>query len=222
MTAMDPKILAAVFASIAALTVSGTGAVDDFQNFENDFLEGIDIPFDIGNLLDHVTERPTPENEVEIVTNLKTVETDLELNDVTVVLEDFNTISSDDRSIESDHSVLFGNFTGITTLKTNNTGITGESRLFSSGKVNITQDMRLDLETDARTVTVEEVERMPVSMENVDIELTSGDDTEISTSNAPLRINSFSGEIVINSHEDTVLFRGLADEVEVGSTLFSG
>ncbi len=222
MTAMDPRILAAVFASIAALTVSGTGAIDSIDELNTGGLtDGIELPSSIDEVLGHITENPEPEHEVSITAEIKSVETQLEIMESTVTASNFDSLESEARKIESSEEVEFSNFTGLIEIS-NNTFIQGWSEGLSSGPMNLTEDMHLDLETDAEELTVTEAERMPVSMDNVDIDLTSESGTDITTDNAPLEINSFTGEITVRPEEGKVVFEGLVDTVEAGSTSFSG
>lgn len=222
MTAMDPRILAAVFASIAALTVSGTGAIDSFDELNSGGLtDGIEIPSTIDDVIGHITENPEPEHRVTITAEFKSVETQLEIGESTLTASNFTSLESDARKIESSENVEFSDFTGLLKIS-NTTVLQGRSEGISSGPLNLTEDMHLNLETDAEELTVSDAERMPVSMDNVDIELNADAGTDITTDNAPLEINSFTGKITVRPEVGTVVFEGLVDTVDAGSTRFSG
>lgn len=222
MTAMDPRILAAVFASIAALTVSGTGAIDSIDELDTGGLtDSIEIPSGIVDFLGHITENPEPEHQVTVTAEFKSVETQLEIGESTVTVSEFDTLESEARKIESNEDIEFSNFTGLIEIG-NGTVLQGRSEGLSSGSLNLTEDMHLDLGTDAEELTVSDAERMPVSMDNVDIELSAEAGTDLTTSNAPLNINSFTGEIVLRPEEERIVFEGLVDTVDAGSTRFSG
>ncbi|WP_414838242.1 hypothetical protein ACK3SF_02470 [Candidatus Nanosalina sp. VS9-1] len=226
MPAMDPKILAAVFASIAALTVSGSGSVEDFQNFSpGDFLDGSlgDIPLDIDNIVGELTDRPEPTNSVEVTVNLNSDETTLTADNAILEIEAFERLESKSRVIESDGRLSFSNFTGDVVLrKDNTTGLRGQSTGFSSSGVTLVEKMDVNYNTNASRIILDELKRSKISLENANIDMSSESGTEISQENSPLKINSFNGKITILPGENQVRMEGLVDRLEAGGATFTG
>ena len=222
---MDPKILAAVFASIAALTVSGSGSVDDLQNFDpGNFLDGVgDLPIDIGGLVGQITERPEPENRVTVTATLNSDQASLSTENAVLEVEAFERLKSDSRVIESDQRISFRDFSGKVLLsKNSSTGLEGQSSGFSSSGVNVTEKMDIKFDTNASRILLSDVERSKISLEDVDVEMSSEEGTEISQSSSPLKINSFSGDITVLPEENRIRFEGLVDRFEAGGASFSG
>lgn len=222
MTAMDPKILAAVFASIAALTMSGTGSMEDIQNLEGqDFMTNLELPFDIDNLLGNIREGPDPENKVRIDVKFKSVETTLETSGKGLSVENYTTLSSKKRSFKSSNPVEFKDFSGSLTFS-NETELKGRSSGFIYRDLNYTNKMSTGLSTDATQIEITGMERERIKLDNVDIDFESQTGTEISADNAPLKVNSFSGNISIHPDEERLVINGLVDRVEAGTTAFGG
>lgn len=224
---MDPKILAAVFASIAALTMSGTGSMEDIQEIDTEFLDGIDgidgiqIPSEIEDILRDAREGPEPENRVHITAEFKSVDTEISTEAEKIMLHNFTEIKSEARSIDSDESVDFRDYKGSIVFS-NGTTLNGVSQGLTSSGVNLTERLTLEATTDASRVEVTGLERNAFELENVDTEFESETGTTISDENAPLNINSFTGNLTVHPLDDRIVFDGLADTVEVGSTSFTG
>lgn len=223
---MDPKILAAVFASIAALTVSGSGSVDDFQNFDpGNFLDGNigDLPVDIDNIIGQMTDRPEPENSITVTATLNSEQASLSAENAILEVEAFDRLKSDSRVIESDQRISFRDFKGEILLEKNSSaGLEGQSSGFSSSGVNVTEAMKINYDTNASRILLSNVERSKISLEDVDVEMNSEEGTELSQSDSPLKMNSFSGDITVLPGENTIRFEGLVDRFEAGGASFSG
>ena len=223
---MDPKILAAVFASIAALTVSGSGSVDDFQNFDpGKFLDGNlgELPIDMDSLVGQITDRPEPENSIQVTATVNSREASLSAENAVLEIEAFESLRSESRVIESDQRISFRNFNGeILLSKNSSTGLKGDSTGFSSSGVNITEKMKIDYDTNASRILLSDVQRSKISLDDVDVEMSSEEGTELSQSDSPMSMNSFSGDITVLPAENTIRFEGLVDRFEAGGASFSG
>gem|GEM_PF-2691549 len=222
MTAMDPKILAAVFASIAALTMSGTGSMEELQNFgSQDFLQDMQLPSGIGDIIGNIGENPAPENRARIDVTFKSVETVLEATGKGLLVENYTNLESESRGFDSANPLEFKDYSGKISIS-NETVIGGKASGFLSESLNYTHSMNLDLSTDATRIEIKEADRSKINLNNVDINFESESGTEISAENAPLKINSFSGNISIYPDEKRMTIIGLFDRVEAGTTSFSG
>ena len=217
---MDPKILAAVFASIAALTMSGTGSMEDIQNLESQsFLQDFNLPFDLDNFIGDIREGPEPENQARIDVTFKSVETVLETSGKGLYVGNYSFMESDRRSFQSSEALEFRDYSGSLTFS-NSTEIDGKASGFDYRDLNYTQKMNLGLSTDATDLSIQGIEREKIRLNNVDINFESETGTEISAENAPLVVNSFTGNISIHPDEDRLIITGLVDRVEAGTTSF--
>lgn len=219
---MDPKILAAVFASIAALTMSGTGSMEDIQNLESQsFLQDFELPFELDNIVGDIREGPEPENKARIDVRFKSFETILEASGKSLIVKNYTHMNSTKRGFQSTQPVEFREFSGSIKLS-NVTGITGESSGFHYQDLNYTQNMNLGLSTDTSEIRVREVERQKINLENVDIEFKSESGTGINAENAPLNVNSFTGNITVYPDKKKMVLLGFVDQVEAGTTSYGG
>lgn len=217
---MDPKILAAVFASIAALTMSGTGSMEDIQNLESQsFLQDFELPFDLDSVIGDIREGPEPENRARIDVTFKSVDTTLETSGKGLYVENYTSLDSERRGFESTDPVEFRDYSGSLVFS-NSTELNGKASGFNYQDLNYTQKMNLGLSTDATDMRIEGIERERIRLNNVDISFESSTGTEISAENAPLVVNSFTGNISIHPDEERLVIIGLVDRVEAGTTSF--
>ena len=224
MTGMDPKILAAVFASIAAIAVGtgGTGSVDNFQNIQPQDI--IDSLSDTSKFFPkNIEEKPEPENEVKITMEANSDNAGIQLQNSDITVQDFTKLESESKIIRSDEPLTFSGFTGnIEIYRDNETVIYGNSEGFASSGVNFTQKLNLDFRTGSESIVAEKVEKTGISLEEADVEVISQEeDTTIEKGNSPVDINSFSGKMSIYPDNMTVILNGKVDKVEAGSTVYN-
>lgn len=221
---MDPKILAAVFASIAAIAVGtgGTGSVDNFQNIQPQDI--IDSLSDTSKFFPkNIEEKPEPENEVKITMEANSDNAGIQLQNSDITVQDFTKLESESKIISSDEPLTFSGFTGnIEIYRDNETVISGNSEGFASSGVNFTQKLNLDFRTGSESIVAEKVEKTGISLEEADVEVISQEeDTTIEKGNSPVDINSFSGKMSIYPDNMTVILNGKVDKVEAGSTVYN-
>lgn len=224
---MDPKILAAVFASIAAIAVgTGGGSLDSMQGFQDLSPEGLVGQFSgsTTGLLGQFTEKPEPENMVRVTVVSDSDSVNLGLDASELRIQGFDELESKNRRIESDESIIFTGFDGRIELdRVNETSVSGRSQGFRSSGVNFTQGMSLDFSTDSEFLQLDGVSRNAFRLEDVDVKMVSDtDDTVIEKGDADVRINSFSGQVDIYPGNMTILLEGKVDRFESGGTAFTG
>ena len=219
---MDPKILAAVFASIAALTMSGTGSMEEIQNLEGqNFIQDMELPFDIGNILGNIREGPEPENRARIEVEFKSFETKLDTSGKILHVENYTLLNSDKRDFQSTNPIEFKDFKG--SLKfSNETNIKGKTSGFRYQGLNYSEKMRIGLSTDATDIRITDMEKERIKLGNVDIDFEAESGTGISAENAPLEVNSFTGNITIHPDEERLVIDGFVDKVKAGTTSYGG
>jgi hypothetical protein len=227
MAGMDPKILAAVFASIAAIAVgTGGGSLDGIQDLQVNNPQSLIGQFSgsTTGILGQLTEKPEPENSVRVRIVAGSDDLKLGLSSSELDIEDFNELESSNRRISSDESLTFTGFDGGIGLdRGNETSVEGRSQGFRSSGVNFTQRMKLDFSTDSGVIRLEGVKRNSVKLGNVDVEMVSEtDDTVIEKGDADVNINSFSGTVRIFPENMTVILNGRVDRFESGGTAFTG
>ncbi len=228
MAGMDPKILAAVFASIAAIAVGtgGSGSLDNFQgiNPQNMIGEFTNSPSGIADVLGEMNRKPVPNNSVTVEASLNSGNADLSVNSDALILKHFSTLISQERNITSDEAVTFHDYSGDLTFSTTNmTRIDGTYQGFSSSGVNVASQMRFTGGTDAGEIKLENISRQAMVLQDVDAKISSKEDsTVIERGSTSLNINSFSGEITFYSENASIIMKGEVDEVKAGGTTYSG
>jgi hypothetical protein len=220
---MDPKILAAVFASIAALAVgSGGGSIDGIQNFtDGDIMSGISLPS--SDILDKLREKPEPTENVTVTATMSSNKSSIKLEAGELSVSNFERLSSGERKLESDHKISFKDYTGTVVLReSNNTEIKGGSQGFNSGGVNLSQRFKMGFKTDAENIVASGIKRKKIKVKDVDVQMVSADGTEISRTDTNLNINSFSGIVRLNPVSGEIVIEGRVDRLEAGGTVFKG
>ncbi|MFB6241857.1 MAG: hypothetical protein ABEJ36_03585 [Candidatus Nanosalina sp.] len=224
MSGMDPKILAAVFASIAALAI-GTGgtSVGDLQDVNPQKLIGSFMDSSTG-FLDALKDRPVPNNSVRVTVELNSEKSRLHLRESDLTVNNFRKLKSGSRTITSDEPLTFTGFTGDVVLEEDNkTLITGKSDGFVSSGVNFSKDFELDFRTDSDFIHAKNVNRTRIDLREVDVHMVSRkDDTVIRKGGSRLVINSFSGEVMIYPGNMTLVLQGMVDRLEAGGTVYTG
>lgn len=224
---MDPKILAAVFASIAALAV-GTGgtSIDNFENFQEANPQRMIGQF-MGSstgLLDGFSERPDPTNSVKISVKVNSDQTDLKLRNAELSIEDFTKLKSPSRTISSDEDITFLGFSGDVEIEDDNsTLVDGVGNGFRSSGVNYTEKLDLRFMTDSNDIYADDVEKTKFELANVNVEMESKTgSTVIQKGNSSLKINSFSGDVRIYPENMSFVLDGKVARLEAGGTEFTG
>jgi hypothetical protein len=224
MAGMDPKILAAVFASVAALAI-GTGgtSVDNLQNANPQDVIG-NLLSSTPSILNDMSERPEPDNSVKISIEVNSEQTRIDLRKAEVMVEDFNELESDKRTISSDESISFPGFNGLVEIEDDNrTLVKGRSNGFRSSGVNYTGKLDLEIMTDSDLIRADDVEKTAFDFSNVDVRMASKtDDTVIQKGNSSMKIDSFSGDVSIFPGNMSLVLDGKVAKFKAGGTSFTG
>lgn len=222
---MDPKIMAAVFASIAALAVGtgGSGSIDNFQDVDAQQILG-QISSSPGNILSQFSEKPEPENSVTTVVELNSDRSPIKIRNGDLQVNDFNELKSKSREISSDSELTFLDFNGRTVInRENGTVVSGKTRGFSSSGVSFRKSMTINFATDSSHIRAVNVSKTSIDLGDVNVSMESNEDsTVIQKDNTRLKINSFSGDISIFQENMSLVFRGDVDKLEAGGTSFTG
>lgn len=222
---MDPKIMAAVFASIAALAVGtgGSGSIDNFQNVDAQQILG-QISSSPGNILSQFSEKPKPENSVTTVVELNADRSPVKIRNGDLQVNDFNELKSKSREISSDSELTFLDFNGRTVMnRENGTVVSGKTKGFSSSGVSFRKSMTINFLTDSSHIKAVNVSKTSIDLGDVNVSMESNEDsTVIQKANTRLKINSFSGNISIFQENMSLIFHGEVDKLEAGGTSFTG
>ena len=224
MAGMDPKILAAVFASIAALAV-GTGgtSVDDFQNMNPENMVGQFFNSGTG-FLENINKQPVPENSVKVSIQLESDSGRLSVQKSELRVSEFRELISPSKKITSDESISFKDFTGnVKISRENETLVSGSSNGFSSSGVNFTKKLDIDFRTNSELIEISDISRTGIKFDEVDVKMRSeADETVIQKGDSRLSINSFSGGAKLFPQNMTIVLDGKVDSFEAGGTSFTG
>ena len=224
MTGMDPKIMAAVFASIAAIAVGtgGTGTIQNFQEMSPGEIIGqfSNSPSDI---ISDLREKPVPENPVRITATIDGEETVTGTGEK-LILKDFTQVASEQRNISSDSDITFSDFSGRLEFESKNlSAVEGSSSGFSSSGLSFSQPIQISAVTDADEIKFSNIAKQSISLGSVDVKIDSRkDSTVIEKEDTSLDVNSFTGIISYYHGNSTIVLEGKVDKVEAGGTSFSG
>jgi hypothetical protein len=218
---MDPKILTAVFFSLAAVaTGMNSGAVqpNDVQDVNMDEMNGLQsFSSGFGILEQLLMSRPEPDTEVRISFN-SSEEMNFEFRQATVHVDNMTSYSGDS-SIESDEDIVFTGFRGSASFGENST-IEGRSQGFHSSDVNVSTRFPVQIEEVDSTASFTDVRRVKLNMKNVDGSI-DYDGGTTSLNGTDVRVNSFSGNITVSPEENSYLLKGKVDELNAGDLTIS-
>ncbi|MBY6287397.1 hypothetical protein GLT90_02195 [Nanohaloarchaea archaeon H12] len=217
---MDPKIMGAVLASIAAVAIGTGGGSLQIEDLST------------GNMLGQFTESPTsilPLGEEKQKDPKKVIVTaridnisKINIKSERVHLEDVDSLYSEDRRIESDGNITLDDFSGITTFKqAGDTGLDGSISGFSSSGVNVQQDIELAARTDAKELEIIGIDTEKISLEPSYTKIRSeNSSTVIEKENSPLKITLFKGNITYYTSNTSLEMSGNATRVKAGKVSF--
>lgn len=224
MTGMDPKILAAVFASIAAITVGtgGSGDIESFHDIEpNKILENFDSPST--DFLENFNRNPVPNNSVTVTVQPNSGSMNLKIDADRLRLTGFEKLVSANKNITSDSEVILTDYSGTIELtNTNMSRIKGFSTGFESSGVKVSEETNLNGLTETDAIKAENVSRNKISLKNVDFEMVAEEGTRLEKKDANFKINSFSGKASFYRNSSTLILEGGIDRFNSGGASFSG
>lgn len=217
---MDPKIMGAVLASIAAVAIGTGGGSLQIEDLST------------GNMLGQFTESPTsilPLGEEKQKDPKKVIVTaridnisKINIESERVHLEDVDSLYSEDRRIESDGNITLDDFSGIATFKQDgDAGLDGSISGFSSSGVNVQQDIELAARIDAKRLEIIGIDSEKISLEPSYTKIRSeNSSTVIEKENSPLKVSSFRGNITYYTSNTSLEMSGNATEVKAGKVSF--
>ncbi|NMI88947.1 hypothetical protein GLU26_00380 [Nanohaloarchaea archaeon] len=217
---MDPKIMGAVLASIAAVAIGTGGGSLQIEDLST------------GNMLGQFTESPTsilPLGEEKQKDPKKVIVTaridnisKINIESERVHLEDVDSLYSEDRRIESDGNITLDDFSGIATFKQDgDAGLDGSISGFSSSGVNVQQDIELAARTDAKRLEIIGIDSEKISLEPSYTKIRSeNSSTVIEKENSPLKVSSFRGNITYYTSNTSLEMSGNVTEVKAGKVSF--
>ena len=220
---MDAQILTATLATLAAVFAGlngGAFTVDDIQNnteipdMQNSQQEGLtsmlpDIP-----LLDRLTQKPEPENPVKAQIKLQD-NPQLKLSKASLTAKQLTQIKSNRIKIDSDQEITLHKYTGQIQFA-KNTSIKGTSQGANTSGVNITTPIKIQTQTTANQINIENTQKTPIKSSNASIQPTPDSDFGINTENTDLNINSFTGNITVHTKNKTLIIDGKVDKLKAG------
>jgi len=219
---MEPRILAATLATLATIFAGlngGAFTADDIRNTEladqqitqksglNSLMP--DIP-----LLDKLTQRPEPKNQVRAVIQIKDA-SNLKLRKAKIKAENLNQIKTSRMNIDSDQDIQFQGFTGKIEFN-NKTRFNGRSTGLNTSGVNLTTPTTLDTEASTRKIQVRNTNKSKLKFSKASIKPAKGSEFGINTENTNLNINSYTGDITVYTENKTLVLNGKVDTLEAG------
>lgn len=224
MTGMDPKILAAVFASIAAITVGtgGSGDIESFQDIEpSKILENFDSPST--DFLKNFNRNPVPNNSVTVTVQPNSGNMNLKIDSERLRLTEFEKLVSANKNITSDSDVILTDYSGTIGLtNTNMSKIKGSSSGYESSGVQVSEETKLNGLIKTEAIKAENISRNKISLKNVNFEMVAEEGTKLEKKDANFKINSFSGKANFYRNNSTLILEGKIDRFNSGGASFSG
>ncbi len=227
---LDAKVLAAVLASLTAVAVGMDGSSVDTSNMDAEKLESeMNLPGDIEEVggpiqrfRDAIESRPEPENEVNAVLRVKNIGAEtFDLEGASLEMENFTSMSMEGKKVKSDEKIRLHGFSG-SFEPGNETSIQGSVQGLTTSGVNISGTTSVEETISTQRISVERIERIGITLSNVEGSIESGDASTDFSSSRPLNINSFSGNMIMHTDNNTIVLDGKVDELESGSFSFGG
>lgn len=218
---MDPKILTAVFVSLAAVaTGMDMGAVNpnNVSDIELNSDQGIESVSTGMNILDQLLNRQRPEPDKQIRAEFVSEDLNkLAFRDSDFKVEGMKNYTGKS-SISSDEEILFTGLKGKA-LMGENSSIKGNVEGFVTSGVNATTSFPVNIELD-RPVRFNEVRRIELSASNATGKISSSDG-EIERKNTGIHMDSFSGDIFYNPANRSFVFSGKVNKLKTGDLTIS-
>lgn len=225
MPAMDPKIMAAVFASVAAIAIGtgGSGSLEDLKI--SDPGEIIGDRFNPSDILSGTNDRNVPNTTVKITAELNANSTGMKVNSKKIIFRNYQKIVLGPDNISSDDYVTVNDFQGVLTLnqKDNLTGVRGSSNGFRSSGVLVSGERDIEGFTDSENFEIINNSVEKLTLKDVDASIKSVEDsTLIEKDNSNLRLEKFRGNTTVFDENNTVIFKGIVTKAEAdGASLSS-
>lgn len=226
---LDGKVLAAVFATLTAIGAAmNGGAVDtaDLQPQNIDSSNGFNIQEYLPESLSVLSElqrNPEPTKHVEADLRVDGLQSQkIRVADGSLHASNVTSADIGGRNVNSDEKIVFYGFTG-NMLPGKPTKIEGRGKGYLTSGVNVSGSFKANQEFETDLIKAEDVKRAKISLKDVKGTIESNTtSTQITDSGADLEISSFSGNISVRPHNDTVKLSGKIAELEAGDISFGG
>lgn len=216
---IDARILAAVLVTLAAGTAITGGSIPSGENLDldtdipgKDLIKGIDGL----NPESSLVEGPEPETYVEADLQLS----DMEKRDIPVkngkVSLDAGNISIEHRALVSEENFNLEGFDGSVEIVNNTTTLAGSAELIETNKVVLNGSTTLEKEISSGEIKVRNTTRTPISLEKVRGVIESEAGKTNITSEETLVIDSYTGNMTVNSKKQQIHLEGRANQLEIG------
>jgi len=226
---LDGRVLAAVFASLAAIGAAMNGgavnAVDlQPQNMGSSGDFGLEkhLPKSL-QMLKNLQQNPEPTKKIEAHLEVNALNNQgIQISNGVLRARNVTSIEVGDRKVESDEEVKIYGYTGKV-LPGKPSNIDGRAKGAISSGVNISGNFKARDKLETGLIKVENTERSKIKLKDIkgDIESNSTS-ARIRDSDIDLDINSFSGNITIDPRNETVRFSGKIDKLSAGDVSFGG
>ncbi len=223
---LDGRILAAVFASLAAIAAGVSGGqvnaaelkTDGFRDAKSgfsDFLPGSISSFD------GFFQNPEPETGMKAVIQLENLdEQDFRVDAETLYVRNLSSIDLLGKKMESDSEIAFHGFSG-NVRPGDSTEISGRANWVYSSGVNVSGGIRVSEEVETRFFRLEGVRRSEFHIDRIAGTISSGsEDISAEVNDTSLDINSFSGNVSVFLENSSLMLEGKVHTLEAGSISF--
>ncbi len=223
---LDGRILAAVFASLAAIAAAvggghvdaGSLKTDNFRSAKSGFSDLLPGPLkSFGDFF----QNPEPETEMSAVLEVDDLgDQRLTVDAGRLFVKNLTSTSLDSKTLHSDESIVFYGFSGW--LEAGQPlELKGRSKGLVSSGVNVSGSLGVSEDVDTEFVRIDRVERSALSFDSVTGRVESNSTSaNIRSSDTSLEIDSFSGNISIFSSNGTVVLRGKVHSLTAGEVSF--
>ena len=220
---LDGKILSAVLATLTAVAVSTTGGADlsdqgletNPSDMEMDVLGLFKNP--VGQLKEMITTTPKPETDVraELVSENMGNET-FQVKNARISPDNTTQIKFGTQKISSDDNIIIHGFSGAVEPSNSTIRLSGTGEGVLTSDVNISGTSTVENRVNSRRLMIEGVEESSISLSSVHGNIQASDASTSFDSERTLTIDSFSGDIVLDTGNSSIILDGKVNSLSSG------
>lgn len=224
---LDGKILSAVLATLTAVAVSTTGGGDlqdqelqaDPSNMDIDVMGLAENP--VKQLREMFTTTPEPENSVRARLVAERIANEsFQVQNARIAPGNATEIGFGSQTINSDSEITVYGYSGSVIPRNSSFELAGTAQGVLSSGVNVSGTSAVQHTVDSPTLEVEDVQESSIGLSSVSGTIESDEASTEFDSARTLSIDSFSGDITINSRNGSIILDGKVNTLEAGDFSF--
>lgn len=223
---LDGKVLTAVLASLAAIAAAINGGGLDAEQVQSnkisapgDFTFNDVVPESLSSLT-RFLKNPEPENPVRAVFVSDDLNGEkLRVKDARLSAENFTSISFGGKSASSDEKITLYGFSGEV-MPGELTELRGSSNGFVSSGVNVSGNLMVRKELETGFLLAKGFRRTRITLKDVSGVVNTNTSSARIKKPRKVRINSFSGTLMVYPGNSTIVLDGRVDRLESGGFSF--